>query len=40
MDLFTAIDTRTSAITLHEPGPNRDHIMRILEAGAHAPDQG
>jgi nitroreductase len=40
MDLFTAIDTRTSAITLQEPAPSREHINRIIEAGAHAPDHG
>ncbi len=40
MDLFTAIDTRTSAITLQEPAPSREHLMRIIEAGAHAPDHG
>lgn len=40
MDLFTAIDTRCSAITLQEPAPSREHITRILEAGAHAPDHG
>ncbi len=40
MDLFTAIDTRTSAITLQEPGPSHEHILRIIEAGAHAPDHG
>jgi len=40
MDLFTAIDTRTSAITLQEPAPSREHIHRIIEAGAHAPDHG
>ena len=40
MDLFTAIDTRCSAITLQEPAPSREHILRIIEAGAHAPDHG
>lgn len=40
MDLFTAIDTRVSAITLQEPAPSREHVMRIIEAGAHAPDHG
>ena len=40
MDLFTAIDTRSSAVTLQEPGPAREHIQRIIEAGAHAPDHG
>ncbi len=40
MDLFTAIDTRVSAITLQEPAPSREHILRIIEAGAHAPDHG
>lgn len=40
MDLFTAIDSRTSAITLQDPAPSREHIMRIIEAGARAPDHG
>jgi len=40
MDLFTAIDSRCSAVTLQEPAPTREHIRRIIEAGAHAPDHG
>lgn len=40
MDLFEAIDTRASAIRLTEPGPSREHITRIIEAGARAPDHG
>jgi len=40
MDLFTAIDTRCSAITLQDPAPSREHVQRIIEAGAHAPDHG
>ncbi|HEX2584761.1 MAG TPA: nitroreductase [Steroidobacteraceae bacterium] len=40
MDLFTAIDTRCSAVTLQEPAPTREHIQRIIDAGGHAPDHG
>jgi len=40
MDLFAAIDTRSSAIKLVEPGPTREHLMRIMQAGARAPDHG
>lgn len=40
MDLFTAIDTRTSAIKLSEPAPTSEHLQRILAAGARAPDHG
>ena len=40
MDLFSAINTRASAIRVGEPGPSREHLSLILEAGAHAPDHG
>lgn len=40
MDLFTAIDTRASALKLIAPAPSRDHLQRILAAGARAPDHG
>lgn len=40
MDLFTAIDTRASALTLSDPAPTLEHLQRILAAGARAPDHG
>jgi nitroreductase len=40
MNLFTAIDTRSSAIKLIAPGPSREHLERIMLAGARAPDHG
>ena len=40
MDLMTAIDSRASAIKLVEPGPSREHLVRIMQAGARAPDHG
>lgn len=40
MDLFTAIDTRSSSIKLVAPGPSRAELERILLAGARAPDHG
>lgn len=40
MDILAAIDTRASAVTLSDPAPSREHIMRILQAGARAPDHG
>jgi nitroreductase len=40
MDLFTAIDTRASAAKLAEPAPTREHLERIIDAGARAPDHG
>jgi len=40
MNLFTAIDTRSSAIKLVAPGPSREHLERILLAGTRAPDHG
>ena len=40
MDLFTAINTRASALKICEPAPSREHLQLILEAGARAPDHG
>jgi nitroreductase len=40
MDLFTAIDTRASALKLTAPAPSREHLQRIINAGARAPDHG
>jgi nitroreductase len=40
MELLTAIDTRVSAARLTHPGPTPEHLARILEAAAHAPDHG
>lgn len=40
MELFDAIDSRTSAARLSEPGPTQREIERLLEAAAHAPDHG
>jgi nitroreductase len=40
MDLFTAIDTRSSAARLTQPGPTPEHLARILNAAGHAPDHG
>lgn len=40
MDLLTAIDSRSSSLKLVAPGPSREHLERILSAGARAPDHG
>lgn len=40
MELLTAIDTRSSAARLTQPGPTSLHLERMLEAAAHAPDHG
>ncbi len=40
MELLAALDTRTSAARLTEPGPTPEHLARILEAAARAPDHG
>jgi nitroreductase len=40
MELFDAIDSRSSAARLTEPGPSAAHLERLLEAAAHAPDHG
>jgi len=40
MELLAAIDSRSSASRLGEPGPTPEHLERILEAAARAPDHG
>jgi nitroreductase len=40
MELLTAIDSRTSAARLTQPGPSADQLSRILDAAARAPDHG
>ncbi|HEY2678412.1 MAG TPA: nitroreductase [Steroidobacteraceae bacterium] len=40
MELFDAIDSRTSAARLTEPGPTPAEIERLLSAAGHAPDHG
>jgi nitroreductase len=40
MDLFAAVQTRSSAARLAEPGPNPEHLDKLLEAAARAPDHG
>jgi nitroreductase len=40
MDLLTAIDTRSSAARLTGPPPTPEHLARILDAAARAPDHG
>lgn len=40
MELFTAIDTRSSSARLTSPGPTPEHLARILDAAARAPDHG
>ena len=40
MDLFTAIDTRSSAAKLGTPVPDEAQLQRILEAAGRAPDHG
>jgi nitroreductase len=40
MELFAAIDTRSSAGRLTEPGPSPEQIERLLYAAARAPDHG
>ena len=40
MELFAAIDTRSSAGRLTEPGPSPEQIERLLDAAARAPDHG
>lgn len=40
MELFEAIDTRSSAARLAEPGPSRADLQRLLHAGGRAPDHG
>jgi nitroreductase len=40
MDLFEAIETRSSAGRLTAPGPDPVQLARILAAASHAPDHG
>lgn len=40
MELLTAIDTRSSAARVGQPGPTPEHLGRILEAAGRAPDHG
>jgi nitroreductase len=40
MELFDAIDTRSSAGRLTSPGPSREDLDRLLQAAARAPDHG
>jgi nitroreductase len=40
MDLFEAIETRSSAARLTGPGPNAEQLDRLMRAAAHAPDHG
>jgi nitroreductase len=40
MELFAAIQTRSSAGRLAEPGPTPEEVARLLDAAARAPDHG
>ena len=40
VDLHTAIESRSSALKLMEPGPTRAHLEQIMRAGMRAPDHG
>jgi nitroreductase len=40
MELFAAIQTRSSAGRLAEPGPSPEQLERLLQAAAAAPDHG
>ena len=40
MELLTAIDTRSSAARLTQPGPGPVELARILDAAGRAPDHG
>ena len=40
MDLFAAIQTRSSAARLADPGPTPLHLSMLLEAAGRAPDHG
>ena len=40
MELFAAVQTRSSAARLAEPGPSPEHLGILLEAAARAPDHG
>jgi nitroreductase len=40
LELFAAIESRSSAARLSQPGPTSEHLGRILDAAARAPDHG
>src|ERR1022692_4207832 len=40
MELLTAIESRSSAARLVEPGPTPEDLSRILDAAGRAPDHG
>jgi nitroreductase len=40
MELFSAVETRTSAARLAEPGPSPEELDRLLQAAGRAPDHG
>ena len=40
MELFDAIETRSSAGRLTGPGPSPEDLERLLQAAARAPDHG
>jgi nitroreductase len=40
MELFDAIESRSTAKSLTGPGPTAEQITRLLEAAGHAPDHG
>ena len=40
MELFAALQTRTSAARLAEPGPGLEDLDRLLQAAERAPDHG
>jgi len=40
MELFAAIDSRSSSGRLTDPGPSPDQLERLLHAAARAPDHG
>jgi nitroreductase len=40
MELFAAVQTRSSAARLAEPGPSPEDLDRLLQAAALAPDHG
>jgi nitroreductase len=40
MELFEALNSRSSAARLTAPGPSPEDLARMLEAAAHAPDHG
>jgi nitroreductase len=40
MELFDAINSRSSAAKLTEPGPTAEHLQLLREAVGHAPDHG